>query len=417
MLNFLKKLFKNEPEQTATILKVDELKEFFNTKSKSLTEELNVKIKDLKEKVAREVEKTRENLINLKKAELRNPNIPVRARQIMDGNRESYIRAVSKLINEVEIANSYDAIALFCLTFEQTLHQFAQSTAKAYQVLQEFFAHESREVALNIKEIDSLIKELGTLVRANKLDGLRSLKDAIIELQNDREYRITLVKKINELNGEMDKARSLISNLTNIQEELHSSNEYTELLSLEEMRRKLIKNIEDEKAKINHSFSVIGAALKKYSRITLKDSDLLDSYVLDPVPSLMRDEQLVIVGLLEGTAKSIHNASIDLKDKKRERILEELQQLDHAFLSGYRRNLKELVKKIKDLDERIQTNHSKAKLDDLAEKIDSSKQKAAKLDEEITFSDKELHKIDVESKKKNIQEKIHDVFGSEVVIS
>ncbi|HLC96978.1 MAG TPA: hypothetical protein VJH97_06685 [Candidatus Nanoarchaeia archaeon] len=417
MLNFLKKLFKNEPEQTATILKVDELKEFFNTKSKSLTEELNVKIKDLKEKVAREVEKTRENLINLKKAELRNPNIPVRARQIMDGNRESYIRAVSKLINEVEIANSYDAIALFCLTFEQTLHQFAQSTAKAYQVLQEFFAHESREVALNIKEIDSLIKELGTLVRANKLDGLRSLKDAIIELQNDREYRITLVKKINELNGEMDKARSLISNLTNIQEELHSSNEYTELLSLEEMRRKLIKNIEDEKAKINHSFSVIGAALKKYSRITLKDSDLLDSYVLDPVPSLMRDEQLVIVGLLEGTAKSIHNASIDLKDKKRERILEELQQLDHAFLSGYRRNLKELVKKIKDLDERIQTNHSKAKLDDLAEKIDSSKQKAAKLDEEITFSDKELHKIDVESKKRNIQEKIHDVFGSEVVIS
>src|SRR3989338_812786 len=403
MLNFLKKLFKNEPEQTATILKVDELKEFFNTKSKSLTEELNVKIKDLKEKVAREVEKTRENLINLKKAELRNPNIPVRARQIMDGNRESYIRAVSKLINEVEIANSYDAIALFCLTFEQTLHQFAQSTAKAYQVLQEFFAHESMEVALNIKEIDSLIKELGTFVRANKLDGLRSLKDAIIELQNDREYRITLVKKINELDGEMDKARSLISNLTNIQEELHSSNEYTELLSLEEMRRKLIKNIEDEKAKINHSFSVIGAALKKYSRITLKDSDLLDSYVLDPVPSLMRDEQLVIVGLLEGTAKSIHNASIDLKDKKRERILEELQQLDHAFLRGYRRNLKELVKKIKDLDERIQTNHSKAKLDDLAEKIDSSKQKAAKLDEEITFSDKELHKIDVESKKKNIQ--------------
>ena len=159
MFNFLKKFFTKKEIETIK-LELKDLKSFFDEKHKEVEKELNSKIAEIRGKIAEEITKTRNNLETLKKAELRNENIPVRAKQFMKGNREAYIRIVNNLVDSINIEDDYNSILKFCDNFNETLLHFTKSTTKAYQVLQEFFANESREIALNIKQFDSLIKRL-----------------------------------------------------------------------------------------------------------------------------------------------------------------------------------------------------------------------------------------------------------------
>ena len=60
-----------------------------------------------------------------------------------------------------------------------------KSTMKSYRVLQEFFAQETKPIALNIKEISDLVKRAKSSVESSDMSKLEALK-ALVESSNSK---------------------------------------------------------------------------------------------------------------------------------------------------------------------------------------------------------------------------------------
>ena len=128
MFNILRKFF-SERESELLQLQLDQLPSFINDKSNEINKDLNQHIADIRTKISSEIGKTKMNLNVLKNAELRNKNIPIRARQFMDGNREAYIRAVNTIIDQIVIDDDYNKVLKFIADFDEKLKTFVKSTS------------------------------------------------------------------------------------------------------------------------------------------------------------------------------------------------------------------------------------------------------------------------------------------------
>lgn len=416
MFRFLKRFFKEE-EPEIKILTLDEVKSFFYENSKEKNNGLTNEIKGIKEKIDFEINKTREHIEVLKKAELRNQNIPVRAIHFMQGNRESYIKIVNNLINSVEIGEDYNSIITFTDNFSTKLEHFTKATTKAYQVLQEFFANESRDIALNIKVIDSLVKQLKEIIKKGKLERIKELENEITSIDHKKEKKLTLNRELKEKGSQKDTNVRLKAEFLDSQKKLKESEEYNEFLGLNELKKKSLSGLNDLNSKLSHSFSVINAALKKYERITVKDTSLLDKYIQDPVKSLMDDGELKILEYLKGTKENVSNNSIELKDKKKDKILGELGKLDKESFVDFRGRHNTISSKIKELEDQIKENNSDGKLGELDKKVKETNEVIERLDNYITSLKTEIEKIDFEKIKRKIEEEMKEVFGVSVNIT
>ena len=97
VIGLLRKFFakKGPIEETVFLRK---LPEWFEEKTKPLYDEIEQKFQDSISKIEQIKEKTQDDLEKLKNAQLKNKNIPQRAKQIMDGNRDSYIKKVDAFL-------------------------------------------------------------------------------------------------------------------------------------------------------------------------------------------------------------------------------------------------------------------------------------------------------------------------------
>ena len=133
MFDFIKKLFsKKEPEKE--IIKLENLNDWFNAKSNLIYDDLNENINLIKNKINSEIEKTKSNLEKLKEAKLQNPNIPIKAKQMMEGNRESYIKIILKFINNIYLETDYKELLIYCNGFDNYLNSLGKSTSKSYHI-------------------------------------------------------------------------------------------------------------------------------------------------------------------------------------------------------------------------------------------------------------------------------------------
>jgi len=415
MFNFLKKFFTKKEIETIK-LELKELKSFFDEKHKGVEKELNSKIDEIRGKIAEEITKTRNNLEVLKKAELRNENIPLKAKQFMEGNREAYIRIVNNLVDSINIEDDFASILKFCDDFNERLAHFTKSTTKAYQVLQEFFANESREIALNIKGLDSSIKKLKQAIKDKNLDRIKYIQDEISSIDNKKIKKHETKKNLEDQEKKKEHHLTLKKELEESHKKTKSSKEHDELLTLNEMRKKALNELNELKSRVFHDFSVINSALKKYARITVKDPIMLKKYLETPVLTLINDAELKILEFLDGAKKSILNEEIELKDKKKSKTLDNIDKLNKEFLTAFKHNYKKIEQKIKSFEEKIQKNTSKETLEEIEKKVDEVNIILEKLERNISYLKEEIEKIDFEKIKRKLEKEIKEVFDEIVSI-
>ncbi len=405
MFRYIKQLFrKKEPENI--VLNLDELRQFFNENAKKVNAELEKELSGIKQKIVAEMYDARQNLKKLADAELRNPNISVRERQFMQGNRDAYIKMTENLLKNIDIDNISKE------KFQEQLEPFAKSTMKAYRILQNFFANETKDIAINIKNLEQAVDSLEKAVKQKGIQKLRELRELISQVKRKKEHMHNLALELKEKRQEKDQREKDRSNLRDIIVNLKQSNEYQEYLSLLSLKKKAENEYNRQESRIIHMFTTIDAALKKYSRITLKDVVLLDEYIIDPLKAFLKDEDLKIAGLLEGTRKNVMNGTIALKDRKREKTLEQLRKMDHGYLKSEKQTYVELCKTIKMLGERISRNNSRQKLDELKEKEAYNQEKLESLITGIGYLQTEIEKIDF--RKPEIEQHIEDIFDIKV---
>jgi len=151
---------KRSPEKVEQVqeIKLEQLGSWINSQRESAFETANQRLIIVKNSIAEEKNRIKVNIQKLLDTELKNPNIPERAKQIREGNRTTYVQKVQALVQEINMPE-FDGIVEFCNSFNATMTNFGDTTVKNYYVLQEFFENEASAIGANLRNLDSLIKE------------------------------------------------------------------------------------------------------------------------------------------------------------------------------------------------------------------------------------------------------------------
>ncbi len=420
MFNFLKKLFSGPEEEQVSKeeIKVDELENWFKGNADKIFKELGFKINHAKTNIKDEIVKAKDNLAVLSTASLHNPKISVKEKQFMEGNRSAYILGVNGFLRNIDIGvEDYSKLLDFCYSFSVRLDKFGKSTVRPYHILQEFFAHESRDVAINIKNLGIHVTAIRSAIENANISKIDDVKNMIVELK----AKIKQKTDIGDSLSDKEKTKEgLVRNKGEIEkalEKLHKSKEYDQLNELKAEKESVLVSLREHNAKIVHAFSVMERSLRKLSRVVVEDSELLQKYIDHPVEALVNDDNFKIIGLLAKLEKNINNLTLELKDKKREKVLETVKGLTEEFLREFVNKHRELDNKLGELERRIDENETLKKEKKLDYELSNFQDNLEKVSTEILDDEQELSKIDIAEMKNNLGKEINELLKVDVVIS
>jgi len=421
MFKFLKRLFFEVEEKEVSSgeeIKVDELENWFKGKADKILSELNIKIKGIKGKIGEEKAKAKEHLAVLSAAKLHNPKITVKEIQFMEGNRKAYILAVNNFLRGVELEEEdYSKLLGFCDNFNERLEKFGKSTVRSYNILQEFFSHESKNIAINIRNLDGSVKELAKAVNEAKISNIEKIKNRIIDLKNKIKQKDDFENLSKDKEGIKE---GLIKNKGELEKELDElvkGEGYKKLQELKAEKEAVLASIREHNAKVVHAFSVMERPMKKLVRVVIEDGDLLEKYIEKPVETLVNDGSLKIVGLLKKLEQNINNLTLELKDKKREKVLETIKGLTEEFLREFVHKHDELNNKLEDLEEEINEDEVLRKENKLNFELGNVMDNLEKVSSEILNNEQELSKINIEEMKNSLGNEVNELLNVDVVIS
>ena len=339
----IKQLFVREEELES--IDFSELRQWFDEKSKQNISELNKYIEDKNSELKELIGNTKQKIEIIKNAKLPNPDISEREKHFLEGNRETYVKSTLHLINQIEnnklSPENYDQ---YFSNIINEIEKFVKSNLRAFQILQEFLAHESSSIGSNIRKIELLINKQKEFFEKNNYKTIVKIKEQIIQAENDinrknklSENALIVEQEIRDLIEKRDVVYSEIKNLENNQ-------------LLQDLLKKLkdIENkIKQQEQEIIHFISQIESALKKYSKISTQNQKVSENYIAQPIQALLDDNNFIIIKIINEIKSLIENNNIEIKDSRREKILDLINELNNESLNDVKNQIIDL-KKIKE---------------------------------------------------------------------
>jgi len=422
MFEFIKKLFAKEEaeEMVKENIKLDNLEEWFNPKAEAVSNELNGDIISIKNKMEEEIRKAKSNLTTLKDAKLKNPNIPLRAKQMMEGNRASYVKIVSNFLDylwkEIKDEKEHGKLLNFSNDFGKSLDSLGKSTTRSYHVIKEFFANEATEIAINIKNVEGFFKELKSTIEGSNMAKIEALKKEVASMKNRISQKTNLKEQLKSKEEELKKLNEGKEELLKEITSLKNSEEYLDFNKLKQEKEEVERQIRFSKEDVFHSFSAIDKALKKYVRIAFEDEKLLSSYIGNPINTLLKDEELKVIRILESLEKNLIQGKIELDEKKKNKTLLEIKKLGKDYFVNFLNNYNKLNEKLDGIEGKIRKSEMKNKFVDLNERLNKANVNLEKTENIKGFLNKSMEKINIEKMKNNLQNDIKGALKVEVII-
>ncbi|MBI2452428.1 hypothetical protein HYV50_05130 [Candidatus Pacearchaeota archaeon] len=416
--DFLKKFqsreeTRKEPEKIV----FSEINNWLDARANSVFNELNQKLNNFKEQINQEKQNLNEKIKILQEAQIKNPNIPERAKQIMEGNRKIYVNKINSFLSQINFPENSNQIPEFFLVFNNSINELDKNIVKNHHVMEEFFLEKASVIPQGIKKIDYSVKKAKETIEESKINYINKIKAGITNTNNRIREKEKLNEETNFLNNnikkQIDEIKDNEKNLT----ELENSEENKNFLNLINEKELLEKEISYAKGKILHSFSEIESAFKKYVKLNQEDK-IANSYLTSPLASLIEDKELEIEKIIEKIISLIIENKIELKDKKRDKILNELGRLDNSYFISF-------LSKYDTLNENINKKNSEIEKLKISEEIASLKNKLQqerinleKNKIKIEKIEKEISSLNLEFAKsiKNLEAEIKNVFEEEVKI-
>ncbi|MFH1209303.1 MAG: hypothetical protein V1663_00740 [archaeon] len=402
---FKKKEIKEEQKQ----INLDELDQWFVSLSEEIFKDVNLKLDEIRKQIDYEKNNLRDNIKILKEAKLLNTKIPERAIHLMEGNREIYIQRLNLLLGQINLPKNN--ISLFYNSFENYLNDFSRITIRNYHILMEFFRDYIINISSGIKKLDSLIKQAKKLVDDSGLEKTSQIKNKITEVKNK-------IKHKNELSDKKESSKAIIKDKEknvfdseNDLKKLEDSSEYKNYINLinkEILLNNQIKNIEQE------FLSNIKFALKRYERLSLEDK-LIRKYVEYSIRALLEDTELKIVGIIKNMKESIIKGTLDLKDSKKDKILEELDKLNKDYFDSFLKRYKDLKKDLDKLNLDIKESELK-EIKEIKDKIEEHKKLLEEERNNLENLNKDYEKINVEELKRLLETDIREILKKDIKI-
>ncbi len=407
----IKQLFKRE--ETIQTVNFAELENWFDQKSQQKISELLKEIEQTNQELRKILEDTKQKVEILKKATLPNPNISEREKHFLEGNRETYAKSTLQLIDKIEKNQlSLDNYEVYFSIIDEELQRFVKINLRAFQILQEFLANESRQIGSNIRKIELLIQKQ---------------KDCFdkINYKNINEFK----KQINEVQNKIERKKSLENNIEIVEQEINDLIEkrdvvYNEIKNLENNQtlQDLLKKLKQHEQKVKekesefiHFISQIEPSFKKYIKITLKNQELAEKYLSSPIQTLLDDKDFIIIKIVHEINSLIYENNIEIKDSRREKILELLGKINKDYFLDLknqiillRKEKEDISKNVNSLPEFILLHRKVEELKEINEKIE----KEGKYIEELR---REMDKIKPEHLIQNLENELNKFVKVKIV--
>ena len=421
MLEFLKRIFQNEEVKEIKLreIKLQNLEEWANEKSKPLMEELEQQIEEILMKVNEEIQRARVNVEVLENAKLQNPNIPFKAKQYMEGNRKAYIRTINSFLGHMEINNKdYFYLVDFCKFFDELINDLNKSTLRSYTILQEFFANETGKIAHNLKNFDNIFTELKSTLNNEKMVSVNNAREKIKNLKTKTKQKINLDVDFKNIEASLKLANEEKNSVLAEIERFSKSDEHNNFLKLNEEKKNKAKAFYEDENQVMQSFSVLERALRKYSHIAFEHEEIVLDYLKHPIETLANDKNLVILEILKNVGKLLNENKLQIDDKKKEKSLEEIKKLNKEFLEQFLKKYFSLKAEMEDLENKIKATGVIEKLENFNKQLEEVNLRIEKNNEEYNKLENDVIKTtnSIENLRNEIGDSVKENFGEEIKV-
>ncbi|MAG91359.1 hypothetical protein CMO83_01655 [Candidatus Woesearchaeota archaeon] len=424
MLEFLKKIFLTDVEEEVkkplTEINLQNLEEWINEKIKPLTEEINQKSKEVLMKVNEEVQRTRFNLEVLENSKLQNPNIPFRAKQYMEGNRKAYMKSINGFLGRMEINNNdYFYLVNFCKEFDELMDVLNKSTLKSYTILQEFFANETIKIAQNLKNFDTLFKELKSALNNDMVVAANKSKEKIQRLIAKTKQKINLDVDFKSLEANVKLANDEKNKIMEEIDKFNDSEEHKNFLNLQEEKKNKENSFQNDENQILQSFAVLDRPLRKYSHVVFEHEEIVLDYIKHPIEALASDKELKITEVLKNLEKKLNENKLQLDDKKKEKALDEVKKLNKEFIEQFLKKYSTFKSEIENLDNKMKVTRVADKLKELNKKLEEANSTIEKSTKDFEQLKNETAKAEtaVSELKDEVEESIKRIFAESIKVA
>lgn len=411
IFNYFRK--RKEPEKMlkqVELSKIDKhvnfiLREKLASNNKTITDTI-ADFEELKQKL---IHKLRE----LHKKGLMNPNIPRREIQIMEGNRDNYIKQVAHFLTKIELPKQYLELYNYTIKFSEDLDKLSKEIQKNMFILREFFESELKDINKDMYTLEEKMIKVRVLLEKHGIQRLQKIIQEIDKIKDNlkREIRIN-----NEIKNHKAIVKDYEDKIKKLNDRIATIISGTDFRALEGFKKEK-ENIENEIKKIFKEFdtqiSSIDTALKKYYYKN-QDKKIIREYLEEPYKALLKDSSLEISGIIKELQQNIE--LLDLKDKKKENVIEALSKLDFNYFKETQSQLKKLEDQKQHIQKKITHNSALLNLSEQQYWLKANQDKIRTQNESIMKLENDLERFEKENKmlKQSIHEEIEKIIGENI---
>ena len=349
VFEFIKRLFDHEPEGIE--LSPEDVDSWFSEKAKEKEAELQSALDEFRQAFEAEVKETKENIRLLKDAELRNPNIPQREFNFMQGNRVAYMKKAVDLVKSIILPDKTEDILQFHKDFQGKVDYFTSQSYKPFMIVSQFFSNEAENIAANINKFDKAEKDLLGKYESIGIPKFSKISKSIKDHARAKEIIEQIKHNLEEKEKQLEAIKAQIGDADKEIELMNKSAEYKDYHQLKQEKEKLNKKLKMHEQTFTAPFSSIQHPFKKYFKIAMKHTEWIDSYLENPVTALKSDQDFVLLEIFANMENSIE--SLKLNDKKAERFKSTIKKLNKEFCLDFIKEIKEIEGKIKEIKNKL----------------------------------------------------------------
>jgi len=253
-------------------------------------------------------------IVELERAELRNPSIPERAKHFMQGNREQFLKLTSKFAENLFVPKEAPDFSQLDLLF----HQYAQNTTRPAAILSEFFGEEVKNARKALADIEAQIQEIKTAQL--KIEEFQKIEDIVKNIDSVKSERESIEKQRKDFEEQLDQLKRKHEALKKEKEDFTTRPEYKKVK--EDIVNAARERQESEQT-ITNIFLPLSDAIKKYAH-NIKNEKLA-AYADNPLEALMHDYSFSILKHTAALREAITDNSLGLKPEKQQKSLESLK--------------------------------------------------------------------------------------------
>ena len=372
-----------------------------------------------------EIEETKEELIHdIKSLKVADPpELPSRMLKVGFAARDSMIKQINVMIDRISTpAMDYPDIMEFCRSIDTALDATIEKSAKSHHRAKYLFPKEVGAVFIDLRSIKILLAKLRDLLdrEGAKIGRFDEITETIQRIDDINKDIVAGNSKIKKNGSKIDEIKREISDCTSKLEQLSQSKEWSSFVELEDKLKERDLEANNIKSTVTELFIPLNKALnrmKKQSesgRYTLskKQKELLNVCLENPISADVADVNDFLIEMLQ----VVESDALGLKDKKRDKIVDQIDQILDSFAPKKERydSLKSETRKIEHQISDLTISKTKTALEG---QLTEKNREIAQIDEDLVNLGEELkmRSIELEDLKAGLSDAVNLIEPVQIV--